>query len=75
MSTDAKRAGNARYLAKMKTLTIRMKPEEYVTIQAAANRTGDSVQGYILQAIRTRIEQEGQPLTLDPPAESSGLDK
>lgn len=58
MSTDAKRAGNARYLAKMKTLTIRVKPEEYAIIQDAASRTGDSVQGYFLRAVRDRMTRE-----------------
>ena len=48
MSTDAKRAGNARYLATLKTVTVRMKPEEYSKIKAAADQqTGGSVQGYI----------------------------
>ena len=67
MSTDAKRAGNARYLAKMKTLTIRLKPEEYARLQAAAGV--GSVQGYILQAVRERLAREGVP---DAPGPDAG---
>lgn len=59
MSTEAKRAGNARYLAKMKTLTIRIKPEEYADLQAAAiEKEGGSVQGYILRAVRERMARD-----------------
>lgn len=60
MSTDAKRAGNARYLATLKTITVRMKPEEYSRIKAAADsQTGGSVQGYILTATRERMARDG----------------
>ena len=60
MSSDAKRAGNARYLAKLKTITVRMKPEEYNEIKAAADQaTGGSVQGYILTATRERMARDG----------------
>ena len=40
MSSDAKRAGNARYLAKLKTITVRMQPETAETIQQAAAAAG-----------------------------------
>lgn len=59
MSTDAKRAGNARYLAKLKTITVRMQPETAGTIQQAAAQAGESVNAYILEAVRRRMEQEG----------------
>lgn len=39
-------------------------------IRAAAAAAGQSLQGYILQAVRTRMEQEGQPLEIEQtPAE------
>ena len=60
MSTDAKRAGNARYLAKLKTITVRMQPEIAGTIQQAAQAAGESVNAYILEAVRRRMEQEGR---------------
>lgn len=40
-------------------------------IRAAAAAAGQSLQGYILQAVRTRMEQEGRPLEIEQtPAES-----
>lgn len=57
MYNEKKKITNERYLAKMKTVTLRMKPEEHEAIKAAAN--GKSVQGYILQAVRERMEREG----------------
>lgn len=56
MYNEKKKITNERYLAKMKTVTLRMKPEKYEAIKAAAN--GQSVQGYILQAVRERMERE-----------------
>ena len=44
-----------------------MKPltPEANAIKAAAKASGQSIQGYILQAVRERMAKEGQPLTLD----------
>ena len=50
ISTDAKRAGNARYLAGFKTISVRMKPAEAEQLREEAERVGESVAGYILQA-------------------------
>ena len=58
MSTDAKRAGNARYLAKLKAITVRMQPDTAETIQQAAAAAGESVNGYILAAIDERMQRE-----------------
>lgn len=58
MSSDAKRAGNARYLAKLKTITVRMQPEKVETIQQAAAAAGESVNGYILAAVDERIQRD-----------------
>lgn len=58
MSTDAKRAGNARYLAKLKTWTIRIKPDEAERIEQAAAAAGQSKNEYVLEAVRRRMEQE-----------------
>ena len=35
-------------------------------IRAAAAASGQSLQGYILQAVRARMEREGRPLEIDP---------
>lgn len=58
LSTDAKRRGNARYLATKKTVTIRMNPETHTEMQSVAAAAGQSLQGYILQAVRERMERE-----------------
>ena len=55
MSSEAKRKANAKYLQSMKTLTLRVKPEEAEEIKRAA---GNSVQGYIISAVRERMAAE-----------------
>ncbi len=59
MSTDAKRAGNARYLAKFKTVATRLTPEEYEQVKNAAANAGESVAGYIVKATRERMARDG----------------
>ncbi len=39
-------------------------------IRAAAKAAGQSIQAYVLQACTERMTREGQPLTLDPPADN-----
>ena len=58
MSTDAKRAGNARHQAKLDRIVIQPSKEEGAKIRQAAADAGQSVQGYILQAIKERMERE-----------------
>ena len=58
MSTDAKRAGNARHQAKLDRIVIQPEKEEGTIIRQAASNAGQSVQGYILQAINERMERE-----------------
>jgi hypothetical protein len=58
MSTPAKRASNAKYLATQKTTVIRTLPEEAEIFKNAAETAGQSLQGYILQAVRERMERE-----------------
>ena len=58
MSTDAKRAGNARHQAKLDRIVIQPEKEEGAEIRQAASNAGQSVQGYILQAIKERMERE-----------------
>ena len=58
MSTDAKRAGNARHQAKLDRIVIQPEKEEGAIIRRAAATAGQSVQGYILQAIKERMERE-----------------
>ena len=58
MSTDAKRAGNARHQAKLDRIVIQPEKEEGAEIRQAASNAGQSVQGYILQAINERMGRE-----------------
>ena len=58
MSTDAKRAGNARHQAKLDRIVIQPEKEEGTMIRQSASNAGQSVQGYILQAIKERMERE-----------------
>lgn len=59
MSTDAKRAGNARHIEKLDRIELRPYKEDGAEIRAAAAAAGQSLQKYILQAIRERMERDG----------------
>ena len=58
MSTDAQRAAVLRHQAKLDRIVIQPSKEEGVIIRQAASNAGQSVQGYILQAIKERMERE-----------------
>lgn len=58
MSTEAKRAGNIRHTAKLDTINIRPYKEEGAVIRAAAAAAGESLQSYILTAVRRRMDAE-----------------
>lgn len=58
MSTDAKRAGNARYLAKLKTITVRMRPETAANVRQAADAAGESLNAYIVGAVAQRMDRD-----------------
>lgn len=47
MSSDAKRASNARYLAKFKTVSVRFTQTDAVAVQSAADSAGESLNAYI----------------------------
>lgn len=59
MSTDAKRAGNARHQETLDRIVIQPHKEDGAEIRAAAAAAGQSLQKYILQAIRERMERDG----------------
>lgn len=58
MSTDAQRAAVLRHQAKLDRIVIQPEKEEGTMIRQAASNAGQSVQGYILQAIKERMERE-----------------
>lgn len=74
--SDKKKISNSRYIAKCDSIQIRPPKERGDEIRAAAAAAGQSMQSYILQAVRERMAKEGQPLTLDdlPGADSAGGD-
>lgn len=58
MYNEKKKATNERYLAKFKTVSVRIPLEWLADMQSAAANAGQSLQGYILQAVRERMERE-----------------
>ena len=77
MASDAQRKANAKYLASKKTLTIRLDYDEANEISEAAEKAGQSVQAYFLQAVRDRLDgvpggvvknPESEPLTTEKPS-------
>lgn len=69
MSSDAKRAANARYLKSMKTLAVRVKPGRAEEIAAAAQAAGQSVQAFILQSVHDTMNS-----TLKPTSTVNGIE-
>ena len=60
MSTDAKRAGNARHLEKLERVVFRLHKDgtDGVTkqqIEAAADAAGQSVNAWIIEAIKEKM--------------------
>lgn len=56
--SEKKAASNARHIAKLDQIMIRPSKDAGAEIRTAAAAAGQSVQGYILQAIRDRMEKE-----------------
>ncbi len=54
-----KRITNDRYNAKCMQINIKPLRQEAEAIKAAAASAGQSLQGYILQAVRERMERDG----------------
>jgi hypothetical protein len=57
---DAKRESNKRSDAKYMQILVKPYKAEGEQIRAAADDAGQSLQGYILQAVRERMEREGK---------------
>lgn len=56
--SEAKRITDARHQAKLDQIKIQPYKEEGQRIREAASRAGESVQGYILTAVRQRMAQD-----------------
>ena len=58
MATEAKKAGNARHVAKLDLIKIQPYKGEGAAIRAAAASAGMSVQAYVLQAVRAWMARD-----------------
>ena len=67
---ESKRRNNDIYNAKCDRISARPQKAVGYAIRAAAKAAGQSIQAYVLQACTERMTREGQPLTLDPPADN-----
>lgn len=56
--SETKRRNNDSYNAKCDRIVIQPRKERGTEIRAAAAAAGQSLQGYILQAVRERMERE-----------------
>ena len=57
--SEKKKITDKRHLAKLDVIRVQPYKNQGAAIRAAAAAAGQSLQGYILQAVRTRMEQEG----------------
>ena len=58
MSTEAEKRAVTKYQATRDNIMIRISKEDGSMVRAAAEAAGQSLQGYILQAVRERMERE-----------------
>lgn len=58
MSTDAQKRASTNYNRKQDNIMVRPSKEEGAVIRAAAVAAGKSVQGYVLEAVREKMERE-----------------
>lgn len=58
--SEAKKRNNANYTAKCDYINLRPLKPEGEKIRAAAQAAGQSLQGYILQAVRERMDREAE---------------
>ncbi len=70
--SEAHKKASYKYNASRDSITIRPERSKGAAIRAAAVASGKSLQNYILDALDARMEQEGQPLEIDP-AESGAM--
>nr|DAF49630.1 MAG TPA: repressor [Myoviridae sp. ctuev19] len=59
--SDKKKITNNRYLSKCVQVSFKPRAEDAAQLKAAAAAAGQSLQGYILQACRERMERDGKP--------------
>lgn len=73
MSTEAQKRASTNYNRKQDNIMVRPNKEEGAAIRAAAAAAGQSVQTYILRAVRAQMEREGAGgVPADSPAVEDG---
>lgn len=60
MASDAQIRASVAHNKKMGSITLRPSKELDEQIRQAAQKAGESLSGYILEAVRRRMEQEGR---------------
>lgn len=60
MASDAQIRASVAHNKKMGSITLRPSKELGEQIRQAAQEAGESLSGYILEAVRRRMEQEGR---------------
>lgn len=61
-TSEKKRKSNKKYLEKCDLITLKPRIERGQLIRSAASESGQSLQGYILEATEQRMEREGKPV-------------
>ena len=72
MVSPKKRASNDRYSEKCDIIYLKPIKERGAAIRAAAAASGQSLQGYILQAVEERMTREAQEGAPESPTERFG---
>ena len=62
MASEAKRKANIAYNRRQDNIMIRPNKSEGARIRSAAAQSGQSVQAYILDTLRARLDADGVPL-------------
>lgn len=58
--SESKRKSNDRYNSKCDYISLRPIKEKGEAVREAAKQAGQSLQGYILQAVEERMERDGK---------------
>ena len=66
MSTDAQKKASIEYNRRQDNIMVRPSKEEGAHIRQAAIDAGQSLQAYVLQAVRERMEREGKAYVKGP---------
>lgn len=69
--TEARKRANAAYNRRQDNIMIRPSKAEGALIRAAAAEAGQSVQGYILDTLRARLQADGQMPTVPTPTDAA----